>query len=48
MLKAEDGIIRLKQTCYDQGEKPGELLAWQIKKVESDRAINIIRNEQGE
>uniref|UniRef100_A0A669E357 Reverse transcriptase domain-containing protein n=1 Tax=Oreochromis niloticus TaxID=8128 RepID=A0A669E357_ORENI len=48
MLKAEDGLIRLKQTFYDQGEKPGKLLAWQIKKLESDRAINIIRNDQGE
>lgn len=48
MLKAEDIIIRLKQSFYDQGEKPGKLLAWQIKKLESDRAINTIRNEQGE
>ena len=48
VLKAEDGLIRLKQTFYDQGEKPSKLLAWQIKKLESDRAINTIRNEQGE
>lgn len=48
LLKAEDAIVRLKQTFYDQGEKPGKLLAWQIKKIESDRAINTIRNEQGE
>ncbi len=46
--KAEDSLIRLKQFFYDQGEKPGKLLAWQIKKLESDRAINSIRNEQGE
>lgn len=47
-LKAEDSLIRLKQTFYDQGEKPSKLLAWQVKKLDSERTINIIRNEQGE
>ena len=46
-LKAENSLIRLKQTFYDQGEKPGKVLAWQIKKLNSERAINAIRNEQG-
>lgn len=45
MFKAEDHLIRLKQTFYDQGEKPGKLLAWQIKKLESDGAINTIQLE---
>lgn len=47
LVKAEDGLIRLKQTFYDQGEKPGKLLAWQIKRLKSERAINAIRNEKG-
>lgn len=47
-LKDEDSLIRLKQTFYDQGEKPSKLLAWQIKKLDSERAITTIRNEQGE
>jgi len=33
LLKAKDSLIRLKQSFYDQGEKPGKLLAWQIKKA---------------
>lgn len=47
LFKAEDGLIRLKQTFYDQGEKPSKLLAWQIKRLESERVINTIRNKQG-
>lgn len=39
-LKAENSILRLKQTFYDQGEKPSKLLAWQLKKLTSERAIN--------
>lgn len=47
-LKAESSILRLKQTFYDQGEKPSKLLAWQLKKLTAERAINEIRNERGE
>ncbi len=46
-LKAENSILRLKQTYYDQGEKPTKLLAWQLKKLTSERSINEIRNEKG-
>lgn len=47
LAKAEDSLIRLKQHFYEQGEKPGKLISWQIKKFESERAINMIMNEQG-
>lgn len=47
-IKAENSLLRLRQTFYDQGEKPGRLLAWQIKKLDSQKAISTIRNEQGD
>lgn len=38
--KAEYSIIKLKQNFYDQDEKkPLKLQAWQIKKIDSERAI---------
>ena len=45
--KAEDGLLRLKQTFCERGEKPSRLLAWQIKKLNTERAMNAIRNEKG-
>jgi len=33
---------------YDQGEKSGKLLAWRIKKIQTDRAINLLTLENGE
>lgn len=47
MLKAEDSLIRLKQTFHDQGKKPGKLQAWQ-QTLDSNRAINTVRNDRGE
>lgn len=41
-------MLRLKQSFYDQGEKPGKLLAWRIKQLQSERAINAIENVKGE
>lgn len=38
----------LKQSYYDQGEKSGKLLAWRIKKIQTDRAINLLTLENGE
>ena len=35
--------MRLKQTFYEQGDKSGKILAWQIKKLETERAINSIQ-----
>lgn len=46
-LKAENSLIRLKQSYYDQGEKPGRLLAWRIKKLDADRAITAIQTQTG-
>lgn len=36
-------LLRLKQSYYDQGEKAGKILAWHIKKLQSERAINSIK-----
>uniref|UniRef100_A0A8C7WYP2 Reverse transcriptase domain-containing protein n=1 Tax=Oryzias sinensis TaxID=183150 RepID=A0A8C7WYP2_9TELE len=38
----------LKQSYYDQGEKCGKLLAWRIRKQQSDRAINSIKTSGGD
>ncbi len=40
-------LMWLKQGYHDQDEKPGKLLAWRIKKQQTDRAINSIRTPQG-
>lgn len=45
--KAENSLIWLKQSYYDQGEKPGRLLAWRIKKLDADRAITAIQTQYG-
>lgn len=36
------GLIRLKQTYYDQGEKAGKLLAWRLKTEQNARNITEI------
>lgn len=46
--KAEGGLLRLKQTFYEQGGKPSRLLAWQIKKLDTEKTINAITNEKGD
>ncbi len=45
--KAENSLIRLKQSYYDQGEKSGRLLAWQIKKLDANRAVTAIQTRSG-
>lgn len=34
--KTENAIKRMKHRYYEQGDKAGKLLAWQIKKEESN------------
>lgn len=46
--KAMASLLRLKQTFYDQGEKPGKVLAWRIKQLQSERCITSLQNDQGE
>lgn len=41
--KAAASLLRLKQTYYDQGEKAGKILAWRIKKMETERTINSVQ-----
>lgn len=40
--KAAADLMRLKQSYYDQGEKPGKLLAWRVKQQQTERSINCI------
>lgn len=44
---SEASLIRLKQTFYGYGEKSGRLLAWQIKQLQSSKAINNIYTTAG-
>lgn len=37
--RAANSLQRLKQTFYDQGEKPGKLLAWRVKQLQSDERL---------
>lgn len=45
--KVVKSLMWLKQSYYDQGEKAGKLLAWRIKKIQSERAINSIVTSSG-
>ena len=45
--KAAADLMRLKQSYYDQGEKPGKLLAWRIKQQQTERSINCIEAPSG-
>lgn len=45
--KAAKSLMWLKQSYYDQGEKAGKLLAWRIKKMQTERAINSIVTSSG-
>lgn len=39
--------MKLKQSYYEQGEKASKLLAWHIKQMETERAINTIQTDEG-
>lgn len=45
--KIASNLLWLKQSYYDHGEKVGKLLAWRIKKIHTERAINMIKSEDG-
>lgn len=45
--RAASSLLRLKQSFYEQGDKAGKLLAWQIKQLECKRPIaSIISDSQ--
>lgn len=46
--RAASNILRLNQSFYEQGEKPGKILAWQIKQLEAQKNITSIINAKGE
>lgn len=45
--RLERNILRNKQRYYELGEKAQKVLAWQLKKEETQRAINSIETENG-
>lgn len=46
--KAASNLLRLKQAFYDQGEKPGKLLAWRLKQLQNEKNITSIENGDGQ
>lgn len=40
-------LMWTKQAYYDQGEKAGKLLAWQIKKTQAETVIRSIKSKTG-
>ncbi len=46
--KIATNLMWLKQSYYDQGEKPGKLLAGRIKKIQTNGAINYILLDDGQ
>lgn len=45
--KAEAALGRTNYHYYEQGNKTGKLLAWQIRKEESDRIIHSVTTDDG-
>lgn len=45
--KATKSLMRLRQTFYEHGEKASKLLAWCIKVMQAERAINSIQTDNG-
>lgn len=41
--KVAKSLLWTEQAYYDQGKKAGKLLAWRIKKMQSERTINNIK-----
>lgn len=46
--RAVASLLRLKQSFYDQGEKPGKVLAWRLKQLQSEKVIISLLSDQGE
>lgn len=41
-FRAACSLLRLKQSFYEQGDKSGKLLAWQIRQLETTTSITTI------
>lgn len=41
-------LLRLKQTFYEQGEKPGKVLAWRIKKLQNEKLITSLLDDSND
>lgn len=37
--KSSESLKKVKQAFHNQGEKPGKLLAWRLKQLQTERAI---------
>ena len=42
VFRAASSLLRLKQSFYEQGDKSGKLLAWQIKQLQTRTSITTI------
>lgn len=45
--KAAADLLKLKQCIFDQGEKPGKILAWRLKQQQTERSIASLKNGKG-
>lgn len=45
--KAASKVLRLKQNLYKYGDKPGQLLAWQIQQQQTKHTITAIESSIG-
>ncbi len=41
-FRVASGLLRLKLTFYEQGNKSGTLLAWQIKQLQTKTSVTTI------
>lgn len=42
--KIENAMRRMKQKFYEQGDKAGKLLAWQIRREEAQKEIHVLKS----
>lgn len=48
VTRATSSMLRLNQAFYEHGEKPGKLLAWQTKQLETRRTVTSVINDSSE
>ena len=47
MREVENAMVRLKQCYYEQGERTGKLLEWQIRREDATKCIPAIKQCDG-
>lgn len=46
--RAASHLLHLKQAFYDQGEKPGKLLAWRLRQLQNEKNITSVEYSDGQ